>query len=181
MIDKIVPLEKEKWQDYQLHYQTVSYNYYDVEIESADNSFKVTFVKKPFDTPLENNGHDKLFQPWWENVMAWGIIENDKLIAAIETDAEDWNNRLRVTELWVDKDYRRMGIAKALMDTAMQRARDEKRRALILETQSRNEGAINFYLNYGFSLIGFDSCAYQNNDLERKEVRMELGILLNYE
>jgi len=67
------------------------------------------------------------------------------------------------------------------MDIAMKRARDEKRRAVMLETQSRNENAVAFYLTYGFSLIGFDACAYRNDDLARKEVRMEMGILLNYD
>jgi hypothetical protein len=100
------------------------------------------------------------------------------LIAAIETAVEEWSNRLRVTELWVDDTNRRKGIATALMDIAVQRAREEKRRVIMLETQSRNEGAVSFYLNYGFTLIGFDACAYQNNDLDRKEVRMELGIFL---
>ena len=42
-----------------------------------------------------------------------------------------------------------------------------------------NEGAIDFYLNYGFTLIGFDSCAYQNYELDRKEVRINLGIYLD--
>jgi len=180
MTDRIVPLEKEKWQDYRLEYRATYHNYYDVEIVQANEGFRVSFVKKPFHTPLENNGHDKLFQPWWEDLKAWGIMEDGKLIAAIETEAEGWNNRLRITELWVDSNHRRQGIAKALMDRAVQRARDEKRRAVVLETQSRNEGAIDFYLNYGFSLIGFDACAYQNDDMHRKEVRMEFGILLNY-
>jgi len=179
IIDQIVPLEREKWQGHCLYYYSTSHSYYDVEIaRTRDDGFNVSFVKKPFDTPLENNGHDKLFQPWWEDVKAWGIVQDGRLIAAIETEAEGWSNRLRITELWVDKDHRRHGIAKALMDIAMDRAKEEKRRAVILETQSRNEGAIDFYLNYGFNLIGFDACCYQNNDLERKEVRMEFGILL---
>lgn len=71
-----------------------------------------------------------------------------------------------------------MGIGTALMDIATQRARDERRRAVILETQSCNEKAIDFYRAYGFSLIGFDACAYQNNDIGRREVRMEMGMLL---
>jgi ribosomal protein S18 acetylase RimI-like enzyme len=100
------------------------------------------------------------------------------LIAAIETAVEEWSNRLKVTELWVDDAYRRKGIATALMNIAVQRARDEKRRLIMLETQSCNEGAISFYLAYGFTLIGFDACAYKNNDLECKEVRMEMGIFL---
>ncbi|MCL2704547.1 MAG: hypothetical protein FWE91_13255 [Defluviitaleaceae bacterium] len=46
------------------------------------------------------------------------------------------------------------------------------------ETQSCNEAAVAFYLNCGFKIIGFDACAYRNDDLERKEVRLEMGILL---
>ena len=61
---------------------------------------------------------------------------------------------------------------------AVKRAREEKCRAVMLETQSRNENAIAFYLAYGFTLIGFNACEYGNNDLQRKEVRMEMGMLL---
>ena len=78
----------------------------------------------------------------------------------------------------MDDDHRRQGIGTALMDITVNRAREEKRRAVMLETQSRNENAIAFYLAYGFTLIGFNTCEYQNNDLDRKEVRMEMGILL---
>jgi ribosomal protein S18 acetylase RimI-like enzyme len=180
MIDKIMPLEKEKWQGHLLEFRYTSHNYYDVEIARTNDGFQVSFVKKPFDTPFVMTRHDsdRLFQPWWDDVKAWGIVQEGKLIAAIETASENWNSRLRVTELWVHENHRRKGIAKALMDKAIQRAKDEKRRALVLETQSRNEGAIDFYLNYGFSLMGFDACAYQNNDLDRKEVRMEFGLLI---
>lgn len=179
-INRIISLDREKWKGYEFPFHYISYNHYDVEISHSDSGFQVSFSKKPFDTPFEHlpNEHDKLFQPWWDNIKAWGIVENRRLIAAIETAVEEWSNRLRVTELWIDNAYRRKGIGTALMDIAMQRAKDENRRVLMLETQSRNEGAIAFYLAYGFTLIGFDACAYQNNDLNRKEVRMEMGIFL---
>ena len=179
-INRIVPLDREKWQGYRLDFHYVSHNYYDVEINRSDDGFQLSFIKKPFDTPFEHmpNETDKLFQPWWDDVKAWGIEDNGKLIAVIETVVEEWSNRLRVTELWIDDAYRRKGIGTALMDIAVKRAKDEKRRVIMLETQSRNEGAIGFYLAYGFSLIGFDACAYGNDDLNRKEVRMEMGIFL---
>ena len=182
-INRIVPLEREKWQGYNLPFHYVSHNYYDVEITRSIGGFDVSLKKKPFETPFEHkpNDYDRLFQPHWENVKAWGIEENGRLVAAVETAVEGWSNRLRVTELWIDDAYRRNGIGTALMDTAVKRAKDEKRRVLILETQSRNEGAIAFYLNYGFTLIGFDACAYGNNDLNRKEVRMELGMFFEPE
>ena len=180
IIHKIQPLGRAKWQGYQLEFHYISHNYYDVEINRSEDGFRVSFVKKPFDTPFEHmpNDTDTLFQPWWDDIRAWGIVDNEKLVAVIETAVEEWSNRLRVTELWIDDAYRRKGIGTALMDLALKRAKDENRRALMLETQSCNENAIAFYLAYGFSLIGFDACAYQNSDLSRKEVRMELGIFL---
>jgi len=183
LINNIIPLESGEWQGYVLPFHYVSHNYYDVEITRMGGDFQVSFIKKPYETPFEYmpDETDKLFQPWWDDIKAWGIIDGGRLVAVIETMAEEWSNRLRVTELWIDDAYRHQGIGTALMDIAMKRARDEKRRAVMLETQSRNENAIAFYLAYGFSLIGFDACAYRNNDLSRKEVRMEMGILLNYD
>jgi ribosomal protein S18 acetylase RimI-like enzyme len=178
----IQPLERGKWQGYRLEFHYVSHNYFDVEINHSSGGFQVSFIKKPFDAPFEKmpDDTDKLFQPWWDDIQAWGIVENGELTAVIETAVEGWSNRLIVTEIWVGDAHRRKGIGTALMDIAMQRAKDEKRRVIMLETQSCNEGAIAFYLAYGFALIGFDACAYQNNDLHRKEVRMDMGILLNH-
>lgn len=60
-----------------------------------------------------------------------------------------------IFNLGVLEHYHRQGIGTALMDIAVQRVREEKRRAIMLETQSRNENALAFYLAYGFTLIGF--------------------------
>ena len=177
---QILPLEREQWQDYRLEFHYLSNHYYDVEIDCSDKGFLVSFAKKQFDPPFEKmpDDTDKLFQPWWNDIKAWGIVERGRLLAVIETAIEEWSNRLVVTEFWVDEPLRRKGIGTALMNIAVRRAKDEKRRVIMLETQSRNEGAIAFYLGYGFSLIGFDACAYQNNDLHRREVRMNMGIYL---
>jgi len=179
MIKQILPLDREKWQGHPLTYRYVSHAYYDVEVVREGDDFRASFVKKKFDAPFEKVPGDssKLFQPYFDDVKAWGVAEGGRLAAAIETAV--LGNRLRVTNLWVDGACRRAGIGKALMDIAAGRAREEKRRALVLETQSCNEGAIAFYLAYGFTLIGFDACAYRNDDLSRKEVRLELGMELS--
>ena len=103
------------------------------------------------------------------------MLVDNELVAAIETDPEKWSNRLRITELWVAPAYQKQGLGKALMEVAKEQARLERRRAVILETQSCNANAIGFYLHEGFTLIGFDSCCYSNRDLARREVRIELG------
>lgn len=209
-IYQIVPLPKEKWKGTVIPMRYTTSEYYDVEVTGEESGsekagFYVKINKKDFDVlvshyPEEYDFPDKLYQGFWEKAYAWGVLrsktdgklyagavdrektgpEEWEMIACIETCPEEWSNRLRVTELWVHENYRGQGMAHELMAVAREQARLERRRALILETQSCNAGAISFYLQEGFTLIGFDSCCYNNRDLERKEVRLELGILLNH-
>ena len=61
------------------------------------------------------------------------------------------------------------------MDLAKEAAVREKMRMVILETQSCNVAAIDFYRSQGMDLVGVLTCDYSNNDMERKEVRFEMG------
>ena len=61
------------------------------------------------------------------------------------------------------------------METAVSAARKAGARALVRETQSCNDPAIQFYRKQGFSLIGFDLTAYSQTDVEKREVRLELA------
>lgn len=158
--------------------------YYDVDRQKTADGYDIAIHRKRFDTPVthfpeEYDFPDKLYQDHWEKAYAWGIVEekDDKreLLACIETCPEEWSNRLMVTELWVHEKIRRQGVAHALMAIAKEQAVLEHRRAIILETQSCNVGAITFYQKEGFEPIGFDTCCYGNRDVERKEVRINMG------
>ncbi|WP_310603290.1 GNAT family N-acetyltransferase [Anaerosporobacter sp.] len=177
---KIVHLPKEQWKDTIIPIEYTTNQYYDVCVEKESDGYKVNIKKKDFSAPVthypaEYDFPDKLYEEHWEHAFAWGVLENEKLVAAIETDQELWSNRLRITELWVDKEYQKKGIGHALIELAKEQARQERRRAIILETQSCNVNAIDFYMHEGFNLIGMDTCCYKNNDLDRKEVRLEFG------
>ncbi len=181
---KIVHLPKEQWKNVPIPMRYTTEEYYDVQMNKNENGFQVGFTKKKLSEPIshypeEYDFPDKLYQDHWEKAFAWGVIEeNDgkqELIACIETCPEEWSNRLMVTELWVHEKHRRKGIGHALMKIAKEQANLEHRRAVILETQSCNVAAIHFYLQEGFELIGFDICCYSNSDIERKEVRLDLG------
>lgn len=177
---EIIHLPKEQWKGQILPIGYTTMEYYDVEIVRSGDDFRASFTKKKLEEPIthapeEYNYPDKLYKEHWEGAWAWGVLQDGKLVAAIETCPEEWANRLRVTELWVDNAFQKQGIGKTLMNLAKEQARRERRRAVILETQSCNANAIGFYLHEGFTLIGFDRCCYSNRDLERKEVRMELG------
>lgn len=57
-------------------------------------------------------------------------------------------------------------------------ARKKGARMVVLETQSWNVRAIDFYIKNGFELIGLDTNAYSNKDIENKDVGLELGLKL---
>ena len=176
----IVHLPKETWQGQVIPIDYTTESHYRVEMKQEESFFGAHMRLERFEKPVHHGPEeydfpDKLYAEWWEDACAWGVIEQEKLVAAIETCPEKWSNRLRITELWVHPDYQKKGIGGALINVAKEQARLERRRAVILETQSCNVNAIGFYLHEGFWLIGFDSCCYTNQDVERGEVRLEMG------
>lgn len=180
MVYEIIHLPKDKWKGTIIPIKYKTTKYYDVVVDKTEKGYTVDIEKKDFAEPVTHSPEeydfpDKLYADHWENAYAWGVLVNEELIAAIETDQELWSNRLRITELWVAEQYQRQGIGHALIEMAKEQARRERSRAIILETQSCNVNAIDFYQHEGFSLIGMDTCCYKNNDLQRKEVRLEFG------
>lgn len=184
---EIVPLPKETWKGTVVPIRYTTDTYYDLELTESENAFTARLVKKQFDTPVthtpeEYNFPDRLYQDFWEKAEAYGVVgEAGELLACIELCPEEWSNRLLVTELWVSEGLQGQGLGKRLMDKAKEIAVLQKRRAIILETQSCNTKAIGFYLHQGFELIGFDSCCYTNDDIARREVRVNLGYFFHRE
>ena len=185
---EIVALPKERWKDTPIPLVTKSDSYYDIEIDPLDkDGCTVKMVRKPFEhevvhTPEEYDFPDGLYADHWENAEAYGAVgTKGELLACIEVCPEEWSNRLLVTELWVCEELRGQRLGKRLMDKAKEVAVKQNRRAIILETQSCNTNAIGFYLHQGFELIGFDTCCYTNNDIGRREVRINLGFFFHRE
>ena len=178
---EIVFLPKEQWKGQILPIGYTTKQYYDVEVLRTEKGFQMNMELRDFYEPLVIRPEtydfpDSLYQDHWENAKAYGFLDDSgKLIAAMELWEESWSKRLRVTELWVDEAYQKQGLGGRLMDYAKETALKNNNRCIMLETQSCNVNAIGFYLHEGFTLIGFDSCCYNNNDLERKEVRLEMG------
>lgn len=177
---EIVHLPKEQWKGTKIPIGYKTELYYDVVLSQNDKGFFIEIKKEKFKelvthTPFEHDFPDRLYANHWENAYAWGVIEDDQLIATMEVNLELWSKRLRITELWVTEEHRKKGIGHKLLEVAKEYARRERARAIILETQSSNVHAIDFYLHEGFTLIGLDTCCYTNNDLEKKEVRLEFA------
>lgn len=185
---EIVELPREKWKGTAIPMVTKSDSFYDLVMEPMDRSgCRISLIRKEMEEPIvhtpdEYDFPDSLYQEHWEKAEAYGVVSGQgELLACIEVCPEEWSNRLMVTELWVSEELRGKGVGKGLMDQAKAVAARQNRRAIILETQSCNTSAIGFYLHEGFELIGFDTCCYTNNDIKRREVRINLGYFLHRE
>ncbi len=179
---EIVFLPKEKWKGTPVPLTYSNDSYYDLEISPlTEKGCTVSLVRKT--SGLFSRDHnDTLYQEYWENAEAYGVVsEQGEMLACIEVCPEEWSNRLLVTELWVAEEIRGQGVGKRLMDRAKEIARSQKRRAVMLETQTCNTNAIGFYLHEGFELIGLDTCCYTNDDIGKKEVRLNLGYFFHRE
>lgn len=171
---EIVRLPNDEYDGYEYPYDYISELYYDVRIRDTLNGFSADFVRMPFPKPFVKDATEKLFDQVSDAPEAYGIFHEEKLIAVMEISPVFWNNRLRILGLWVHQEHRGNGHGKKLIDMAKQRCRALGLRGIVLETQSSNARAIGFYIAQGFMLAGFDAYAYSNEDIEKKEVRIEL-------
>jgi ribosomal protein S18 acetylase RimI-like enzyme len=172
-------LEKSEYEGYQLKYNYTTESHYQVTVKNSGDTTIISFEKKFIGSIMNKSFESKLYEPYFLNAIAFGYFDNECLVAVIEMNHEDWNNRIRVTELLVLEPYRRRGYGHQLMAKVKEVATNFKVRAIILETQTCNTNAIEFYKKEGFQLVGFDSISYSNIDVEKKEVRIELGLLLS--
>lgn len=69
-----------------------------------------------------------------------------------------------VTNLAVHPDFRRKGVAKALLLNALDECYREKIKYLTLEVRVSNDGAIKLYESFGFKSLGVRKKYYQNNN-----------------
>lgn len=168
---KIKELDPKQWKNYKLLFSYDTDGYYSFEVHNWD--FKLIFCSYP--TVIHKTFTDRLFGEWLENPIAFGAFYHNHLIGVIECFHESWNNRFRITNLLVWDDFRNQGIGKLLIQKAEEAAKRSNARMLVLETQTCNRKAVDFYLAMGFHPIGFDLFCYTNSDPDSGEVRLEMA------
>jgi ribosomal protein S18 acetylase RimI-like enzyme len=101
------------------------------------------------------------------------IAEHDqKVVGMAAITIEAWNRRAVLHHLYVTRAARRIGVGKALVESALEAARERKARCLWIETQTANYAAVKFYRRAGFSWCGFDASLYDTNDVDVDEVAL---------
>lgn len=165
----------QSWKGKKIPFHYVSAYLYAVRMMESPQGWELSWRREALGAPMEKEFEDVLLEDYLEEPRLYGAFDNGELIGILEIAAENWNNRLRISNLWVKETFRRRGIGRQLMRKAEEVAVAQGRRALVLETQSCNDPAICFYRASGFSFIGCDLLAYSNDDIDRQEVRLEMG------
>ena len=103
-------------------------------------------------------------------------IDNpDKIIFLAYSDAEcvgqivlkrDWNKYAFIEDICVAKSVRGQGIGTALIQKAMEWAKNSNLQGLALETQDNNLLACRFYVKCGFVIGAVNTMLYKNFDNE---------------
>jgi len=154
--------------------------YYDITLtENKDSGWYIAFELKHFNKAFTKSQPVKIFEDYKGNPECYIAEVNGNESGIISLSLQEWNNAARIWDMYIyDNNMKRKGIGTALMNIAKKRAKEIKARAIVLETQTSNYSAIEFYKKNGFELIGFDKLAYTNKDIERAEVRIEMGLIL---
>ena len=168
----IKKLEKDEYagKEFTVTYKTCGY----YDIERNERGFNIEY--KRFERPENRSFSDTLFGEWLEEPVVYGAFEGKALLGFVEGSPEKWNNRYRISNICVfDKTRRHSGIGSALINVILEEAKSSGARMVVLETQTCNENAVAFYRKNGFDIIGFDLYSYSNADVDRHEVRIEMG------
>ncbi len=174
----IVELRKDDPYLRELRSKYLTSGYFDLAVSRGCECWRVELTLRPLEKTIEKNYQGKLFEDHIEEPRVFAAMLNNRQVGWIELSYHKWNNTMRVWELLVEEEFRGKGLGTALMKHAVKVAKERRARVLVLETQTCNVPAISFYLKFGFELIGFDTAAYSNEDIEKKEVRLELGLKL---
>ncbi|WP_409288256.1 GNAT family N-acetyltransferase [Peribacillus sp. SCS-37] len=98
-----------------------------------------------------------------ENSFTFGAFEENRLIGSVSLVRETkrkFQHRASIFAMYVQKEYRRKGAGRKLMEAAIGKARSlEGLEQLLLTVVSSNAGAKNLYAGLGFTVYGEDKRA----------------------
>lgn len=104
----------------------------------------------------------KSFEDESENKLAYYYVakENDEIIAY----AGFWHvaDEGDITNIAVKKEHRKKGVASALLEVIIKKAKELELELLTLEVRESNTPAINLYKRFGFLEIGKRKMYYKN-------------------
>ncbi len=149
--------------------------YLDIQLTEQQGGSQISFCPRLFPKPVEKELEVSWMQDFLHDPQLFAAVtEREELAGYLELNLERWNNRMRVTNLFVEEPFRGQGVGSTLMAHAFSVAKNAGARMMVLETQSCNLPAIRFYQSQGYAIGGFDLFHYSNEDPQNHEVRIEM-------
>lgn len=171
---KIVKLSSLEYKGFKLDYSYRTKAFYEVKIKRK-TGIEISVKRRKTFQKIEKVFSSTLFDHYVMNSDVFAIFSKKEIIAVIEGSLVSHTNRYRIWNLLVSKKFRGEGYGYQLFKHIETVAKKSGARALVLEVQSCNDQAIKFYLKQGLHFVGLDTMFYTNEDIERKEVRLEMG------
>jgi ribosomal protein S18 acetylase RimI-like enzyme len=136
----------------------------------AVDKMSVEIVKEKLDVPFQKTYPVDSIKKDIDEADYAVVAEIDEIIAGFATvKYEEWNNRACLTGIFVRAESKGKGVARALVEAAINFAKTKSARCLWAETQNVNYPAIQFYRKIGFEFCGFDSALYNPADVSADE------------
>lgn len=109
----------------------------------------------------------------WQRGEGFLVAEVDGEVRGyVDVLAQPWQQMGWVTNLAVDRGYRRRGIGQALMRHARQWTWEQGLQMILVEATTKNYPALCFYQKLGFQFCGFNDHYYVNQDIALFFVQM---------
>lgn len=140
------------------------------QMEENDRSDEITVTFRTAKLPRSMRvkypkDYDNLLQSWRRGECFLVAEEDGQVCGYLDMSVQAWHLTGWINHLAVAKDYRRRGVGTALVNKAIQWARQQGLRRLMLEVQTKNYPAICFCQKNGFAFCGFNDRYYTNQDI----------------
>ncbi|MDO9537090.1 MAG: GNAT family N-acetyltransferase [Thermoplasmata archaeon] len=136
-------------------FQYDSPGHYKVRISEKDDGWIIDLKKEDFPNTFHKKENEKVITPYKGNSEIHGAFVGGQEVGFIQFEFQDWNATVRVWDIDVLPDMRRKGVGKTMMDLCKTRSRELGARRIILETQTSNLKAIEFYSTYAENAQSF--------------------------
>lgn len=172
-------LDRENYDYFELHYRYTTAEHYTVAVGDGKDAMSLTLTREPYAVPRVMENTDTLYQDYWTDAEAYAVCgKSGEVLGYVEFAPEEWNSRLRMTQLLVLPEYRGTGAGKFMVNFVKQTAAERGYRVIVLEAQNYNVPAIDFYRSQGFRFCGGNVYFYSNSDVEDDEVMLEMAYLV---
>ena len=152
---------------------------YDVSLKTTKKGWCVKIIENPdFHMVKTNKTTYRVIEHYKGESEVYLAYIDKQEAGLLQIEHQTHNNSLRIWDIYVHKEHRKRGVGTALMNRTRERATELEARRIILETQSCNMPAVTFYRKYGFQLAGVDVTNYSNDDIKKREVRLEMAYYL---